>query len=78
VKKVAAKAGDYSFMVGENNSLGSRTECLCSVSLQHYDVVLSPCYLGVVMCETPHLFERYWLSLEEISSSTSYVNNGRL
>ena len=80
---VAAKAGNYTLVlvvvvvvvgVDEIDSQIARIECLCSVYFQHYYLTLRHCLLGVVVSQTAHWLEPYWLSLAEIHSSTSYVN----
>jgi len=70
----AAKAGNYTLVVEEIDSWVARIECLCSVYIQHGYLMLPHCHLGVVVSQTGHPVEPFWLSLVEIHSSTSYVN----
>jgi hypothetical protein len=71
----AAKAGNYTAVEDEFDLGVARNEYLCSVYFQHYCQMLPHCHLGVVVSQTAHLMEPYWLSSVEIRSSTSYVNN---
>jgi len=68
----AAKAGNYTPVGEEIDSCVARIECLCSVYFPH--LMLPHCHLGVVVSQTGHPVEPYWLPLVEIRSSTSYVN----
>jgi hypothetical protein len=52
----------------------ARIECLCSVYTHHYHVMLPHCHQGVVVSQTAHRVEPYWLSSVEIRSSTLYGN----
>jgi hypothetical protein len=70
----AAKAGNYTPVVEEIDSWVARIECLCSLYFQHGYLMLPHCHLGVVVSQTGHPVEPYWLSSVEIHSSTSYVN----
>ena len=70
----AAKAGNYTPVEDEFDSGVVRIECLCSVYFQHYCQMLPHCLLGVVVSQTAHPMEPYWLSSVEIRSSTLYVN----
>ena len=70
----AAKAGNYTPVVEEIDLWVTRIECLCSVYFQHGYLMLTHCHLGVVVSQTGHPVEPYWLSSAEIRSSTSYVN----
>jgi hypothetical protein len=70
----AAKAGNYTPVEVEFDSAVARIECLCSVYFRHYCQMLPHCLLGVVVSQTGHPVEPYWLSSVEIRSSTSYVN----
>jgi len=70
----AAKAGNYTPVVEAIDSWITRIECLCSVYFLHGYLMLPHCHLGVVLNQTGHLVEPYWLSSVEIHSSTSYVN----
>ena len=70
----AAKVGNYTLVVEEIESWVARIECLCSVYFQHYHLMLPHCHLSVVLRQTGHPVEPYWLSSVEIRSSTSYVN----
>jgi len=74
LEMVAAKAGNYTLVEDEFESGVALIECLCSVYFQHYCLTLPHCPLGVVMSQTAHSIEPYWLSSVEICSSTSYVN----
>jgi len=76
---VAAMAGNYTLVVvvvvvDEIDSRIARIQCLCSVYFQHDYLMLPHCLLGVVVSQTGHPVEPYWLSSVEIRSSTSYVN----
>jgi hypothetical protein len=71
----AAKAGNYTPVEVEFDSVVAPIECLCLVYYQHYCQILPHCLLGVVVSQTGHPVEPYWLSSVEICSSTSYVNN---
>jgi len=71
---VAAKAGNYTLVEDEFDLAVARIECLCSVYFQHYCQMLPHWLLGVVVSQTGHPVEPYWLSSVEIRSSTSYVN----
>jgi hypothetical protein len=68
----AAKAGNYTPVVEEIDSWVARIDCLRSVYFPH--LMLPNCHLGVVVSQTGHQVEPYWLSSAEIRSSTSYVN----
>ena len=71
----AAKAGNYSPVVEEIDSWVARIECLCLVYFRRYYLMLPHRHLGVVVVsQTGHPVEPYWLSSVEIHSSTSYVN----
>ena len=71
---VAAKEGNYTSVVDEIDLWVARKECLCLVYFQHYYRMLPHCHLGVVVSQTGHPVEPYWLSLVEICLSTLYVN----
>jgi len=71
---VAAKAGNYTVMEDEFDFWVAQIECLCSVYFQHYYLMLPHCHLGVVVSQSAHQLEPYWLSLVEISLWTTYVN----
>jgi hypothetical protein len=70
----AAKVGNYTPGEDEFDLWVARIECLCSVYSQHYYMMLPHCHQGVVMSQTAHRVEPYWLSSAEIRSSTLYVN----
>jgi hypothetical protein len=70
----AAKAGNYAPVEDDLDSAVPRIECFCSVYFQHYCQILPHCLLGVVVSQTSHPMEPYWLSSVEIHSSTSYVH----
>jgi len=70
----AAKAGNYTPVVEELDSWVARIECLCSVYFQHGYLMLPHCHLGIVVSQTGHPVEPYWLSSVGTHSSTSYVN----
>ena len=71
----AVKAGNYTPMVEEIDLWVAQIECVCSVYFQHYNLMLPHCHLGiVVVCQTGHPVEPYWLSSVEIHSSTLYAN----
>jgi hypothetical protein len=72
VEMEAAKAGNYTPVVEEIDLWVARIDCLCSVYFPH--LMLPHCHLGIVVSQTGHLVESYWLSLAEMRSSTSYVN----
>jgi hypothetical protein len=75
LEMVAAKAGNYTLVVVDEIDLQVvQIDFLCSVYFQCYYLMLSHCYLGVVVSQTAHLLQPYWLSLPENSSSSSYVN----
>jgi len=76
LEMVPAKVGNYTLVVvvDETDSRIARIECLCSVYVQHYYLMLRHCHLGIVVSQTAHWLEPYWLSSAEIHSSTSYVN----
>jgi len=77
LEMVPPKAGNYTLVVvvvDEIDSRVARIECLYSVYFPHYYRMLPHCPLGVVVSQTVHLLEPYWLSSVEIRSSTSYVN----
>jgi len=76
LEMVAAKAGNYTMVtvVNEIHSKVARIGCLCSVYFQHYYLMLPHCHLDVVVSQTAHWLEPYWLSLVETHSSTLYVN----
>jgi hypothetical protein len=65
----ATKAGNYTPVVGEIELWVARIECLCFVYFQHCYLMLPHCHLGVVVSQTGHLVEPYWLSSVEIHSS---------
>ena len=68
----AAKAGNYTPVVEEIDSWVAQIDCLCSVYFPH--LMLPHYHLGVVVSQTGHPVEPYWLSSAEIRSSASYVN----
>jgi len=70
----AAKAGNCTPVVEEIDLWVPRIECLSSVYFQHGYLMLPHHHLGVVVSQTGHLVEPYWLSSVEIHLSTSYVN----
>jgi hypothetical protein len=72
---VAAKAGNNTPVVEDINSWGALFECLCLVYFQHYYLMLPHRHLGVVVGQTGHPVEPYWLSSVEIRSSTLSVKN---
>ena len=78
LEMVAAKAGNYTPGEDEFDLWVAQIECLCSVYFQHYYMMLPHCHLGVVVSQTAHRVEPYWLSSAEIRSSTSYVNKKTL
>jgi len=72
---VAAKVGIYTLgVVDEIDSGIARIEFLWSVYFQHFSLMLPHCHPGIVVCQTAHWLEPYWLSSVENQSSTSYVN----
>ena len=76
LEMVAEKAGNNTLelVVDEIDSLVVRMECLCSLYCQHYYLMPPHCHLGVVVGQTAHRLEPYWVSSAEIHSSTLYVN----
>ena len=70
LKMVAAKAGNYTPGEDELDLWDARIECLCSVYFQHYYMMLPHCHQGVVVSQTAHRVEPYWVSSAEIHSST--------
>jgi len=68
----SAKAGNYTAVVEEIDSWVAQSEGLCSVYFLHR--MLSHCHLGIIVSQTGHQVEPYWLSSVEIHSSTTYVN----
>jgi hypothetical protein len=70
----AVMVGNYTPGEDEFDSEVARIECLCSVYFHHCCQILPHGLLGVVVSQTAHLMEPYWLSLVVIHSSTSYVN----
>ena len=57
---VAGKAGNYTPGVFDEIDLrAARIECLCSVYLQHYYLMLPHCHLGVVVSQTAQWLEPY-------------------
>jgi len=76
LKMVPAKVGNYTLVVVDDiDSQVARIQCLRSVHFPHHHLMLPHCPLGVVVSQTANPLEPYWLSLVEIRSSTSYVNN---
>ena len=73
LEMVAVKAGNNTPVVDGNDLGVARIECLCSVFIQHYHLMLSHCPPGVIERQTAHVLEPYWLSSVEICSLTSYV-----
>ena len=71
---VAARAGNYTPVEDKFDLWAARIECLCSVYFQYYYLMLPHCHLGVVVRQTAHPVQPYWLSSVEIRLSTSYVN----
>jgi len=69
-----AKAGNYTLVVEVIDLWVARIECLCSVYFQHGNLMLPHCHLGIVVSQTGHPVQPYWLSSVEIHSSTSYGN----
>ena len=74
LEMVAARAGNYTLVEDEFNLVAARFEYLCSVYFQHYYLILPHFHLGVVLSQTAHPLEPYWLSAVEIRLLTSYVN----
>jgi len=74
LEMVAAKVGNYTPVEDEFDSGVAWIECLYTVYPQYYCQMLPHCLLSVVMSQTAHPMEPYWLSSVEIHSSTSYVN----
>jgi len=74
LEMVAAKGGTYTPVEDEFDLWVARIECLCSGYFQHYYLMLPHCYLGVVVTQTAHQLEPYWLSSADIHLLTSYVN----
>ena len=74
LEMVVAKAGNYTLVVDNSDSFVAQIECLCSLYCQYYCVMLTNCPLGIIVSETAHLLEPYWLSLVQICSLRSYVN----
>jgi hypothetical protein len=74
LEMVAAKAANYTPVEDKVDLVVAPTECQCVVYFQHYCQMLPHCLLGVVVSQTSHPVELYWLSSVEIHSSTSYVN----
>jgi hypothetical protein len=74
----AVKVGSCTpVVVVEIGSWVARIGCHCFVYFQRYYLMLPHCHLGiVVVSQTGHPVEPYWLSLVEIHSLTSYVNTG--
>jgi hypothetical protein len=74
----AAKVGSCTPVVVEEIGFWvSRIDCLCLVYFQHDYLMLPHCHLGiVVVSQTGHPVEPYWLASVEIHSLTSYVNTG--
>ena len=64
----AAKAGNYTLVlvVDKIELWIARIERRCSVYFQHHYLMLPHCHLGVVVSQTAHLLEPYWLSSVEI------------
>jgi len=81
LEMVAAKAGNYTLVgvvvvvvvVDAIDSWVARIDCLCSVFFHHSYLILPQCHLGVVVSQTAHWLEPYWLSSAEIHLPTSYV-----
>ena len=65
---VAEKAGNNTPVVNVIDLAVARIECCCLVCFEHYYLMLPHCPLGVVVSQTAHLLEPYWLSSVEISS----------
>jgi len=74
LEMVAAKAGNYTPVEDQFDFWAARIECLCLVYFRHYYLMLPHCHLGIVVSQSAHPVEPYWLSSAEIRSSTSYVN----
>ena len=70
---MAAKAKN-TLVVDEIDYWVARIACLCCVYFQDYYLMLTHCYLGVVVSQTAHLLVPYWFSSAEMHSSTLYVN----
>jgi hypothetical protein len=72
---VAAKAGNYTLLVVDVIELQvAGIECLGLVYFQHYFLMILHFHLGVVVSQTAHLMQRYWLSLAVICLLESYIN----
>ena len=71
---LVARAGNYTLVEAEFDLWVARIECLCLVYFQHYHLMLPPCHLRIVVNQTAHPLELYWLSSAEICSSTSYMH----
>jgi len=65
LEMVAVKAGNYTPVVDEIDSGVAQIECLCFVYFQHYYLMFPHCPLGVVVIETGHPVEPYWLASVE-------------
>jgi len=77
LEMVAAKAANYTLVVVsvvEIDTWVARIECDCSVYFQHYHLMLPQCHLGIVVSQTAHLLETYWLSSAEIHLLTWYIS----
>jgi hypothetical protein len=73
LEKVAVKAGNYTPVADEFDLWVARIVCFGLVYFQHHYVMLPHCHLGLVVSQTAHQLEPYWLSSVGINSSTLYV-----
>ena len=67
---VAVKVGNYTPVEDQFDLWVAQIEWLCMVYFQYYYLMLPHCHLGIVVSQTAHCLEPYWLSSVEISSST--------
>jgi len=72
---VAVKMRNYSVVVVDEIDSGVvQIQCLCAVYILHYYLMLPQCHVGIVVSETSHQLEPYWLSSAEIRLSILYGN----
>jgi hypothetical protein len=74
LKKVAVKAGNYTPVENEYDSRVAGIEYRCLLYFHQCCQMLPHCLVDIVVSQTGHPVEPYWLSLVEICSLTSYVN----
>jgi hypothetical protein len=61
LEMAAVKAGNSTLVVAEVESGVARIDFLCFLYFQHYYLMLPHCHLGIVVHQSSHPVEPYWL-----------------